>query len=92
MPNGAGSIGRPVPVTLRDRDTGFARFLRECEIELADGAVQPIEHAGRRFLFSHTAPAGDYASATGDEIYVFTEAGPSAEGRLRARRLEDHCA
>jgi hypothetical protein len=65
-----------VPVSLRGAD-GSRQFLSEIEIVIANGRVQPLELAGRRYTFLHTVGSNAFGSsahgAEHETIYVFSE-------------------
>jgi hypothetical protein len=63
---------RQVAASLLEAD-GTRHFLAEVEIALVDGAVQPMEYSGRRYIFSHTAVATGYRANVRQDLYVFRE-------------------
>ena len=60
-----------VPVSLRGG--GSNRFFSDYEIQIKDGTVEPIEHQGRRYTFSHTIATSGYRAAGQQDVHVFTE-------------------
>jgi hypothetical protein len=55
------------PVHLRARV-----FLANYEIEIENGAVQPIEYQGQTFQFSHKSQISEYSGAS-TESFVFVK-------------------
>ena len=58
---------RPVAVSLRGDDSNL--FLPEHPVTFRGEAPEPVDHAGRRYVFTHTVEGGYTGGAT---IYVFS--------------------
>ncbi|HEX5449587.1 MAG TPA: hypothetical protein VFW85_05975 [Gaiellaceae bacterium] len=57
---------RAVPISLRDDENNL--FLPEHQVTFHGEAPGPVDHAGRRYVFTHTVEGGYAGGAT---IYVF---------------------